>query len=186
MEDKAIVALFWARDEAAIAAAGAQYGSRLRALAQDITGDPETARECENDTLLAAWNAIPPHRPETYLYAFLARITRNLALNRCRDSQRLKRRAHIQTLSAELEQCIPAPDDALCRLEELALQEVIHAFLTGLRPQARVVFLRRYWYLDSVADIARRYGLSQSKVKTMLHRSRKGLRAFLEKEGICL
>lgn len=146
----------------------------------------QTAEECENDTYLQAWNAIPPHNPKEYLYAFLARITRHISLNRCRDRRRLKRSAYICELSAELEQCIPAPDDAQCRLDDLALSEAINGFLGALDEEKRNLFLRRYWYLDSISDLARRFAMSESKVKTTLFRCRAQLRAHLEKEGYTL
>ena len=116
MEDDAIVTLYWQRNEEALRASAEKYGSRLRGLAQRILADAHDAEECENDTYLEAWNRIPPHRPESYLYPFLARITRHLSLNCCRDRERLKRSAHLCELSAEMEQCLPAPDDAACRL----------------------------------------------------------------------
>ena len=183
MDDGQIVTLYLQRDEAAIRRTTERYGRRLYALALGITADAQTAEECENDTYLQAWNAIPPHEPRGYLYAFLARITRHISLNRCRDRARLCRRAQTEALDAELEQCIPAPDDAACRLEERALQEALNGFLASLSREKRGVFLLRYWFLDSIADIAARYGMSESKVKSMLLRVRRQLRAYLVKEG---
>ena len=186
MDDYQIVELYLRRDERAIGCSAEKFGARLRALVCGITGDAQTAEECENDTYLQAWNAIPPHEPRTYLYAFLARIARHLALNRCRELARLKRSAQIMELSAELEQCLPAPDDAACRLDELALREAINGFLGTLREEKRNIFIRRYWFLDSVADIAGRFAISESKVKTTLSRCRAQLRAYLEQEGYTL
>lgn len=183
MEDGQIVELFLAREEAAIQCAAGKYGLRLRALAQRIVREVQTAEECENDAYLAAWNAIPPHEPRDHLYAFLARIVRNLALNRCRDRARLKRDAFVSELSREMEECIPAPDDLESRLDDMVLREAINGFLGTLGEEKRNIFLRRYWYLDSVADIAKRFCISQSKVKTTLFRVRKQLREYLEKEG---
>ena len=110
MEDGQIVDLFLSRNEAAIQCSSEKYGLRLRALALHIVGETQTAEECENDAYLAAWNAIPPHEPRDYLYAFLARTVRNIALNRCRSQSRLKRDAFVAELSREMEECIPAPD----------------------------------------------------------------------------
>ena len=186
MEDDAIVTLYWQRDEEALRASEEKYGPRLRGLAQRILADAHDAEECENDTYLAAWNAIPPHEPRSYLFAFLARITRHLSLNCCRDRERLKRSAHLCELSAEMEQCLPAPDDAACRLEENELREAINGFLAKLPEEQRNLFLRRYWYLDSIADIARRFACSESKVKTTLLRCRKRLREYLEEGGYSL
>ena len=111
MDDNRIVDLFLKRDEEAIAQTSKKYGKRLRSLAYKIVNDHETAEECENDTYMEAWNSIPPHDPGNYLYAFLARITRHISLNCCRNRDRLKRSAFICELSEELEQCIPASND---------------------------------------------------------------------------
>lgn len=186
MDNTTIIDLYFARDEAAIRHTAEKYGGRLRALSHGIVQDMQTAEECENDTYLQAWNAILPHDPKEYLYAFLARITRHISLNRCRDRRRLKRSAYICELSAELEQCIPAPDDAQCRLDDLALSEAINGFLGALDEEKRNLFLRRYWYLDSISDLARCFAMSESKVKTTLFRCRAQLRAHLEKEGYTL
>lgn len=186
MDDNGIVELYLRRDETAIARTSEKYGSRLRSLSYGIVGDRQTAEECENDAYLEAWNAIPPHEPRSYLYAFLARITRHISLNCCRDRGRLKRGAFLCELSAELEQCIPAPDDARCRVDDMALGEAVNAFLGALDEEKRNIFLRRYWYLDSIADVSKRFALSESKVKTTLYRCRRRLREHLKKEGYTL
>ncbi len=186
MEDKKIVELYLRRDETAIRHTSEKFGNRLRFLAYGIVNDRQTAEECENDTYMEAWNSIPPHEPKGYFYAFLARITRHISLNCCRERSRLKRSAFICELSAEMEQCIPSPDDVECRIDDMALSEAINGFLGKLSKEKRNIFMRRYWYLDSIADISKRFALSESKVKTMLFRSRKQLREYLEKEGYTL
>ena len=186
MEDHCIVALYLLRDETAIQQTSEKFGSRLRTLSYGIVRDHQTAEECENDTYMEAWNSIPPHEPRNYLYAFLARITRHISLNCCRNRNRLKRSAWLCEFSTELEQCIPAPDDAACRIEDAVLCEAINGFLCTLEEEKRNIFLRRYWYLDSIADISKRYALSQSKVKITLFRCRKQLRIYLEKGGYIL
>ncbi len=186
LDDNRIVELFLLRDETAIKQTIEKYGSRLRFLAYGIVNDLQTAEECENDTYMEAWNTIPPHEPRDYLYAFLARITRHISLNRCRDRRRLKRSAFISELSTEMEQCIPSPNDVECRIDDMALGEAINNFLSKLGEEKRNIFVRRYWYLDSVADISKRYDLSESKVKITLFRCRNGLREHLEKEGYTL
>ena len=183
IDDIAIVELYLCRDEAAIEHIARRYGARLRRLSYGIVEDMQTAEECENDTYLEAWERIPPHDPRSYLFAFLARIVRNLSIDQCRRRERLKRNAHIVALSAELEACIPAPDDLQCRMEAAELGEVISTFLKGLPKVQRNVFLRRYWYADTVEEICRRYLMGQSRVKSMLFRTRNALRAYLEKEG---
>ena len=183
MDDDRIVELYLSRDESAIKETSKKYGPRLYSLAYGIVGDRQTAEECENDTYLEAWNSIPPHEPKSYLYAFLARIARHVSLNRCRDNARLKRNAVICELSAEMEECLPSPDDSECRIDDKLLGESINRFLSALDCEKRNVFIRRYWFLDSVADISARFGLSESKVKTMLFRCRNKLRDHLKKEG---
>ena len=183
MEDYEIVDYFLARDESAIRLSREKYGARLFNLAENIVNDRSSAEECENDTYWAAWNAIPPHEPRTYLFAFLARITRHLALNLCRDRHAQKRDAVLLELSREMEACIPAPDDAPCRLEAEVLRKAINGFLEALPLRKRQIFLRRYWYMDSLAQICRRFGISESAAKSTLFRLRSALREYLLKEG---
>lgn len=183
LDDNRIVDLYLSRDEAAISQTAQKYGRLLRNVAYGIVEDLHTAEECENDTYMAAWNSIPPHEPRNYLFAFLARITRHIALDFCKERSCLKRSAFICELSAELEQCIPAPDDTEHRIEAMVLCDAINAFLATLSDEKRNIFMRRYWYMDSIADISRSYGMSQSKVKSILFRSRNQLREYLEKEG---
>ena len=183
MDDSRIVELYLARDEDAIKETSDKFGARLRSLANSIVNDSQTAEECENDTYIKAWDSIPPHEPRNYLFAFLSRITRHISLNICRDRSRLKRSAFICDLSAEMEQCIPSPDDTECRIDDMVFKEAINGFLGTLDEEKRNIFLRRYWYLDSVSAISERFSLSESKVKTMLFRCRNGLRKYLEKEG---
>ena len=181
MEDAQIVTLFLERNESAISETAAKYGQRLRSLSFGIVQNRETAEECENDTYLEAWKRIPPHEPRKYLYAFLARITRHLALNRIREAKSQKRHAFLTDLSAELEQCLPSGEDP--QLDQLALKEALNGFLATLSVEKRNIFLRRYWFLDSIERISEGFGISQSKVKTTLFRCRKGLKSYLEQEG---
>ena len=182
MEDNKIVELYLSRDETAIMQTSEKFGNRLRSLAYGIVRDCHTSEECENDTYMEAWNAIPPYEPRNYLYAFLARITRHISLNCCRKRSRLKRNAFICELSAEMEQCIPSPNDAERLIDDMALSEALNGFLSTLNEEKRNIFIRRYWYLDSIADISKRFALSASKVKTTLFRCRQQLRVYLEKE----
>ena len=186
MDDNKIVDLYLRRDESAIRQTSEKYGSRLRSLSYGIVNDRQTAEECENDTYMQAWNSIPPHEPKCYLYAFLARITRNISLNCCRKNSRIKRSALICELSAEMEQCIPAPDDVECRIDDMVFSEAINGFLGMLSEEKRNIFIRRYWYMDSIADISARFAISESKVKTTLFRCRNQLREHMKKEGYTL
>lgn len=186
LEDNKIVELFLSRDESAIEHSRIKYGTRLRLMSQGIVQDSQTAEECENDTYLRAWQSIPPNEPYGYLYAFLARIIRNLSLNCCRNRDRLKRSAHICELSAEMEQCIPSSDDVECRIDDIQFTQAINGFLATLSDNKRNIFVRRYWYLDSVEDIAIRFGISKSKATSILFRCRNKLREYLIKEGYTL
>lgn len=186
MEDERIVALYLLRDESAVACTAEKYGKRLRALSFGIVRDARTAEECENDTYLAAWNSIPPNEPKDCFYGYLARIIRNLSLSRCRKNQALKRGAHLEELSREMEQCVPAVDDIARQMDELALKQAINGFLRMISEEKRNIFVRRYWYLDDLKEIALRYGISKSNVKIILFRVRKELREYLEKEGYTL
>lgn len=186
MNDSEIIDLYLQRDEAAVRCTSEQYGQRLRRLSFGIVADQQMAEECENDTYLQAWRSIPPHEPRSYFYVFLSRITRNLSIDRCRHRERMKRDATVVELSAELECCIPAPDDTACRMEAQELAKIISDFLKAQPQSHRDVFLRRYWYADDLAQIARRYHMTESKVKSMLFRTRNALRTHLEKEGYVL
>lgn len=183
MEDQEIVELFWGRDEGAIPAVQAKYGSRLFRLAEQLLESRQDAEECVNDTWWNAWNAIPPEWP-AHLPAYLVRVCRNLALDRLDRRNAGKRRG--ETLAGELEACIP---DALRSRADVDYQELgslLTDFLNALPEEQRLVFLRRYWFGDPVAEIARRYGFGGSKVKVMLMRTRNRLREYLKKEGITL
>ncbi len=183
MDDDRIIGLYIARDEAAIDQTALKYGARLLEIASGITEDRQTAEECENDAYLEAWNTIPPQNPRGYLFAYLARIIRHLSLDACRYRCRLKRSAVLTELTAELEECIPAPDDTAARLEYRELGEAIGRYLATLTEEKRAIFIRRYWYLDPVKTIAAHRGIGQSRVKMTLLRCREGLRDYLEKEG---
>ena len=183
MDDQRIVELYLLRDEAAIEHTKEKYGNRLRSLSYGIVADSQTAEECENDTYMKIWNTVPPHEPRTYLYPFLARIIRHISLNCCRSRNSLKRSAFVCELTSEMEQCIPSQNDLSCLIDDIAFGEAINSFLSSLNKEKRTIFVRRYWYLDSIENIATRLALSESKVKTTLFRCRGKLREHLEKEG---
>lgn len=182
MEDRQIVDLFWNRDSGAIHAAGEKYSGRLMRLAERLLGSREDAEECVNDTYLNAWNAIPPERP-ALLFAYLSKICRNLAFDRLDWKNARKRQAEVIALTAELETCIP-DSRREAAVDGREVGAALTAFLQGLPEDQRLIFLRRYWYGDSIQEIALRYGYTESKVKTTLLRTRTRLRKYLEKEGI--
>lgn len=186
MDDASIVELFLNGDESAIAHTAEKYGARLRSISKRITADVSTAEECENDTYFEAWNRIPPNEPKTYLPAFLSRIIRNLSINRCVERDRLKRSAYITELSAEMEQCIPAPNDVESSVDAKEIGRIISDFLHKQSEEKRLIFMHRYYYLDSVSAIACRFGYSESKIKTRLFRMRNDLRNYFLKEGYTL
>ena len=181
MEDQEIIALFFRRDPAALEAVQRQYGARLEALARRLLGSPQDGEECVSDTLLKAWDSIPPNRPQ-YLSAYLLKICRNNALEKLQKQQAQKRSGETVSLTAELESCLPAAGDGNL-LAEQQLTESLNHFLASLPKQQRQMFLRRYWYADSVAEIALRFRCSQGSVKTALHRMRKKLKQQLMEEG---
>ena len=183
-EDRVLVEQYLARDEQAIAGTARKYGRALTVLSERITEDASDAEDCVNDTYLDAWNCIPPHRPYDYLYAFLARITRHLSLDRIRYRNRLRRDGTVVELSAELEACIPSPDNDPVSWGDDRFATVLNAFLASEKTLSRRIFLRRYWHMDSIEQIAARYGVTKGSVKSSLFRSRERLRAHLEKEGL--
>lgn len=184
MEDDRIVDLYLERNEAAIEETSKKYGKRLFSISKNIVRNNETAEECENDTYLRTWGLIPPNEPRTYLFAFLARIIRNISLNRCRDDNRLKRRAAVEELSSELEECLPSGENTEGSFDEKQLREQLNIFLEGLPKEKRNMFMRRYFYGDSIETIARRFGVMKGTARVTLFRLREKLREHLEKEGI--
>lgn len=186
MEDSGILDLYFSRAESAIEETAAKYGTYCHAIAYNILANDEDSEECVNDTWLRAWNAIPPKRP-TVLSAFLGRITRNLSLDRLRSAQSKKRSAgRVDAVLEELAECIPSPDTVEQVVEDLRIAAILNGFLASLPKTARIVFLRRYWYLLSVRDIAADLGYTESKVKMTLSRTRQRLKSLLEKEGVTL
>ena len=183
MEDARIVQLYWERNEAAISATADKYGAYCASIARNILGDPEDVEECVSDTYLRAWNAIPPHRPQI-LPAFLGRITRNLALNRYRHSRADKRGGG--RLPAVLEELsfVTGGEDAEQALDRREVVDAVNSFLAGLPARKRTIFLCRYWYLDSIAEIGARFGMTEGSVSVTLSRLRRKLRDHLLERGI--
>lgn len=184
MEDAKIIELFWARNEDAIAQTAAAYGRQLHTLANKILNNREDAEESVNDTYMKTWEVIPPKRP-TYFYAFLAAICRHLSFHKVDWRQAAKRNGEVVALTEEMELCIPdARKDR--EMEAREIVAALNTFLEGLPKETRLIFLRRYWHLDTIAEIAARYGMTESKVKMQLSRTRAKLYTYLEKEGIAV
>lgn len=184
MEDMKIIELFFKRNPDAIAETDRSYGRKLHNLANNILHCAEDAEESVSDTYFKAWETIPPHRP-AHFFAYLGTICRRFAFGRMDWKNAEKRQAEVVALTQEMELCIP--DNSQERqMEGREIGRAINAFLETLTVESRLLFLRRYWYCETIAEIARRYSISQSKVKTRLHRTRTQLSAFLQKEGICV
>lgn len=182
MEDGQIIDLYFSRDEDAIRQTEAAYGGKLYNLSYRILWNREDAEESVSDTYMKAWDTIPPQRP-VHSFAYIAKICRNLALKRVDWKNAQKRSAEIVALTQEMEGCIPdASQDA--RIEARELGRLLDAFLRTLTPENQMVFLRRYWYADTVVQIAARYGIGQSAVQMRLSRTKSKLAAYLAKEGI--
>lgn len=184
VEDKKIVELYWERSETAISETQKQYGRYCHHIAYNILYSHEDAEECVNDTYIKAWNAMPPHRPER-LSTFLGKITRNTALDRyAREKAQKRGLGQTAAVLDEMGECVPDAKSSRCLADELALKEAINGFLRSLPAQKRIIFMRRYWYLSSIREIADDYGLKESNVKVILLRTRKKFKTHLEKEGI--
>lgn len=186
MDDSRIIELYFQRSEEAILETDKKYGAYCLSIARNILPDPEDAREAVNDTYLGVWNAIPPHIP-TSLAAFLGKITRRISINRWQAARTAKRGGgEIPLALEELSECIPSSMDVEQTFAGKELAALLNRFVRTLPETERKVFLCRYWYLDPVKAIAKRFGFSESKVKSMLFRTRNKLKAELEKEGIVI
>ena len=183
MEDSRIVELYWKRDADAIPATSEKYGGYCTCIARNILGSEEDAEECVNDTWLGAWNSMPPHRPSV-LSAFLGKITRNLSFNRRKRDRAEKRGGgELPLVLDELSECVSGNDSVEGEWDRKELLKAIDAFLDGLTPEKRMVFVCRYWYADSVGSIAARMGMTESHVSMTLTRLRRKLHEHLTKGG---
>ena len=183
MEDSRIIELYWERDERAISQTEKKYGKYCHSIAMGILRNELDAEECVSDTYLRVWEAIPPHRPER-LPSFIGRITRNVSINRYIRDRAQKRNGFTEVIFDEVAEIVPDPESAADAMDDRIISDAINAFLATLPKRTRIIFVRRYWYMSTVADIADALGLSESNVKVTLLRTRKKLRAHLLKEGI--
>lgn len=186
MDDKQIIDLYWARSESAISETANKYSKYCHTIAFNILHNNEDSEECVNDTYMRAWGAMPPQKPNR-LSTFLGKITRNLALNKYEKYATTKRGGGQMPLALEeLQDCIPATNSVEQTIEDAALAEIFNRFLAGLPTNTRKIFMRRYWYLSPIKEIAADYNYSESKVKMTLLRARNELKLLLEKEGVVL
>ncbi len=183
MDDAKIIALYLSRDEKAVSETEKKYGKRLAAIAGNVLDDARDVEEIVNDTYHQAWRLIPPNEPRDFFFAFLSRITRNLALDRCRENNAAKRTGVTVELTDELAECTASDDDVEQTVEETELYRQVSAFLRTLPKDRRIIFLRRYYYMQSVSEIAADLHVSESRVKTTLFRQRQRLRTYLIKGG---
>ena len=183
MTDERIVELYWDRDESAIAETQSKYGRYLTKIAYNILTDKEDSLESVNDTYMHAWKSMPPHRPSV-LSAYLAKITRRVAIDILRRKSRDKRVPSEYTFSlSELEECISDSKSVEQQIDAEELGKAITTYLKSITADARCLFIGRYFYLDSLKEVARYCGMSEAKAKSMLYRTRCGLKAYLEQEG---
>ena len=183
MDDAAIVTLYWQRDERAIRETEQKYGSYCRSIARSLLSDEQDAEEILGDAWLRAWNSIPPQRPEK-LSTYLGKLTRNLSLSRLRERQAQKRGGGELPLALEeLADCVPGPGDLEAELEAKELGRALRRFVKALPRRERDIFVSRYFFLAPLEELSRKTGFSESKLKSMLFRTRKKLKKFLREEG---
>lgn len=186
MEDSKIIQLYWDRDESAIPATSEKYGAYCTTIARNILKNEEDTEECVNDTYLYAWNAMPPQRPSV-LSAFLGRITRNLSFNRYKLLHTQKRGGgELPLILSELGDCVSGKESVEQEIDRKELLSEINGFLAGLSKEKRQMFVRRYWYAESVRELAKRYDVSEGSVTMALKRVREQLKEVLTKRGYVL
>lgn len=183
MEDEKIIGLYWERNEDAITETSAKYGKLFFRIASNILLNHEDSEECVNDTYLGLWNAIPKERPSPFS-VFASRITRNLALKKYEYFSAAKRNPEVVCSFEELGDCVSGREYVENEVENHRIERLIDTFLWQLGEEKRNIFLRRYWYFDSIDAICKRTGYSQSKIKSMLFYTRQKLRNYLESEGV--
>lgn len=183
MDDEEIIRLYWQRSEQAIKESRDKYGGYCGTIARNILSDRESAEECVSDTLIRAWETIPPNQPER-LGIYLGKLTRNLAIDRYR-SEKAQRRGGGQAAIClnELAECVGSGENFA---DDVELKEILSEFIKGLKPDARNVFMLRYWYLYPISDVAAQCGMSEGAVKMSLRRTRKKLKDFLIQSGFDL
>lgn len=182
MDDKELIGLYFGRDERAVAETMKKYGTQLGYLAGRLLSDKSDVEECLNDTYFKVWNAIPPHRPDS-LYAFCAAVCRRTAINMIEKRTADRRNACVVELTAEMEQCIPDDSDTRSEDDE-RLEKLMNDFLGTLDDEKRSVFILRYWYGESSASIAQKYGYTETKIRSMLFRTRKQLKQYLKGKDV--
>ena len=186
MNDTEIIELFWSRSESAISETSNKYSGYCNTIAMNILHNREDSEECVNDAFFGVWNSIPPEKPSV-LKPFLGRLTRNFALNKYKAYSAKKRGGGtVELLLSELEDCIPSGRNVEAEFDAGVVAGLISDFLNSTGKEQRLIFIRRYWYADRIAEISKRYGISENNIKSTLHRTRIKLKEFLEKEGVTI
>lgn len=185
MEDSRIVELFFSRSEQAIAELAGKYGGVCRKIAYGILNNHEDVEECVNDTYLGVWNSIPPEAPDS-LVAYVCKIARNVSLNKYRYNSAQKRNSYYDVSLSELEECIPVGAMEADQWKDEELTHVLEGFLDSLDKKSRIMFVKRYWYAESVKDIAEEFGMTENHAAVKLLRIRTKMKIYLEKKGVAL
>lgn len=185
MDDDQIIELFFARDEDALAELDGKYGKECRRISANILGNRMDAEECVNDAYLGVWNTVPPNRPRPLL-TYLCRIVRNLSIKRYYENTATKRNSRYDVALDEIEECLSSPSSVEAEYDNGELARAIESFLATLTAENRVIFMRRYWFSDTYAEIARRVGLTEKNVSVRLTRLRKQMQIYLNEKGISI
>lgn len=185
MEDRKIIELFFARSEQAIMELSEKYGSICSKVAFNVLNNTQDAEECVNDAYLGTWNTIPPQNPDPLL-TYVCRIVRNLAIKKYHKNTAAKRNSIYDVALDELENCFPSSASVEDALDAMELARIIDGFLATLDEENQMMFVRRYWYSDSISDIAKRFRISNNSVSVRLLRTREKLKAHLKKEGVAI
>jgi len=185
LDDSKIIELYFERSEKAIEETQAKYDKLCVCIANNILNNEEDAKECCNDTYLKVWNTIPPLRPAS-LYAYISKVVRNTALHKYEYYHAQKRNNEFDMLLSELEECFNTSDNIEVIIDNSVISNAISEFLYSIKNEARNIFIQRYYYSESIRNLCNHYGMSKSKIESMLHRTRIKLKEYLEKEGISL
>lgn len=185
MEDEIIIQLFWERSQKALVLTEQKYGNLMHRVASNILRDPRDAEEAVSDAGMKLWNSIPPNRPNNLL-SYAVRLSRNAAIDILREQRRQKRDNRNEVLFSELEECLPDTGDPAARLEEQELAALINRYLGTIDSISRKLFVRRYFAMDELSELAKDFGMTRHDVSVRLYRVRQKLRKFLEKEGVAI
>lgn len=183
MDDKKIIDLFYERSEQAIVELSDKYGPVCASVANNILNNRQDTEECVNDAYLGVWNTIPPQNPNPLL-SYVCRIVRNLAVKRYHANTAAKRNSHYDVALDELENCFPASSSVEEEFDAEVTARYIDEFLASLDKENRILFVRRYYYSDSIAELAKRFHTSNHNVSVRLSRTRGKLKKYLTKEGV--